>query len=250
MRKSSYRILGLAVLAFSLVLLPAAAQAKMWVGLQLGANFMGGTDIKFDGPATTGKYANAQIEPSVIGGLTIGYDFVKEGFLGYNYPDWMKHFSFALDFTYNRMDFRQQQCDLTVNGVNFGKQFLFGSPGTSAEGYMAVLTFLFMGHYGFLPDSEVPYGRLIPYVGVGPGIVFSGTDFGDFGLGNSSSANVALVVEAGIRYMALKNVSLDCAFRYRYAAPSYSFTDGANNTWNVKINADSYTALFRASYHF
>ena len=34
--------------------------------------------------------------------------------------------------------------------------------------------------------------------------------------------NVALVVEPGIRWVALTNVSIDTAFRWRYAAPSYS----------------------------
>ena len=31
--------------------------------------------------------------------------------------------------------------------------------------------------------------------------------------------NVALVVEPGIRFMCLKNVSVDVAMRYRYSAP-------------------------------
>ena len=35
------------------------------------------------------------------------------------------------------------------------------------------MTFLFMFHYGFLPDSEVPSGRINPYLGVGPAIVWT-----------------------------------------------------------------------------
>ena len=45
------------------------------------------------------------------------------------------------------------------------------------NGYVAVWTFLLMAHYGFLPDSEVPSGRVNPYIGVGPAIVFSGINF-------------------------------------------------------------------------
>ena len=84
-------------------------------------------------------------------------------------------------------------------------------------------TFLFMAHYGFLPDSEVPTGRIVPYLGVGPAIVFTevqgtvpttyhpyarySSNYGD------NAVNVALVVEPGVRFMAMKNVSVDIAFR-------------------------------------
>ena len=39
----------------------------------------------------------------MIGGAIIGYDFVNAGFGAYAWPDWMKYFSFAMDFTYNRL---------------------------------------------------------------------------------------------------------------------------------------------------
>jgi opacity protein-like surface antigen len=214
-------------LALALVMLPAAAQAKMWVGAQLGANFVASTDVTVTG---VGTFSNATVEPSVIAGLTIGYDFVREGFLGYNYPDWMKYFSFATDFTFNRLDFRQQfRPPLGVFPLS--------------EGTQAVWSFLFMFKYGFLPDSDVPFGRLQPYIAVGPGIAFS--TLSPAPVGSSDSTDIVLVTEAGLRYMALKNVSLDAAFRYRYSSPSYSFTG-----FNVEFDANQFSALFRVSYHF
>ena len=33
-----------------------------------------------------------------------------------------------------------------------------------------------------------------------------------------------LAVDAGLRYMALKNVSIDASFKYRWANPSYSYS--------------------------
>ena len=84
-----------------------------------------------------------------------------------------------------------------------------------------------MAHYGFLPDSEVPSGRINPYIGVGPAIVWSGADLSSRSSwlagptpGLRSSTNVALVVEPGIRWVALKNVSIDTALRWRYSEPS------------------------------
>ncbi len=237
--KKSYRILGL-MLALILVLAPGVGQAAMWVGGQMGGNFMADVDLaeRIAGVQTT--FQKVKIEPSVIGGLTIGYDFVNTGFLGYDWPDWMKYFGFAVDFTYNRMDIRSQNVSLAGGGD--------GEVG-KCEGYVAALTFLFYGHYGFFPDSVVPAGRLHPYVGVGPAVLFSGLNIGDINQ-SDSSADVALVVEAGLRFFALKNVSLDTAFRYRWAQPGYSYNVGGTNV-GVDVNDfNSFSFLCRASYHF
>ena len=107
------------------------------------------------------------MDPSVIGGITLGYDFVNTGFGGYNYPDWMKYFGFATDFTYNRIDISQPNAsvrDITLTGLHLGLGTVRVPLNTSLrrrlEGYMAAWTFLFMGHYGFFPDREVPFGTV------------------------------------------------------------------------------------------
>ena len=162
----------------------------------------------------------------MIGGVTVGYDFVNSGFGAYAYPDWMKYFSFALDYTYNRLTIQD-------GGPGIG-QFFAGN--SRMNGSESALTFLFMFHYGFLPDSEVPSGRINPYLGIGPAIVWTSVQGTmpifcnsqwSFGQARSSNfgddtMNVALVVEPGVRFMVLRNVSIDVAMRYRYSAPSYS----------------------------
>jgi len=107
---------------------------------------------------------------------------------------------------------------------------------------VATWAFMFAARYGFFADSEVPFGRLQPYVAVGPAIMFSSMKpklqasegvFGGSDLnmspGNQSSTNIALAVDAGIRYMCLKNVSIDISFKYRYAQPHFDYT-GLNLT--------------------
>lgn len=232
------------LLVSAMTLLPGVSHAAMWIGGELGGNFFGNSDVNLSLNGSTETFKNASIEPSVIGGVTLGYDFVNEGFGGYNWPHWMKYFSFAVDFTYNRMDRRQQYLSVTPAslGDQFGKDTL-----AHIDGSMAVLTFLFMGHYGFLPDSEMPTGRLHPYLGIGPGIVFSSKSVGGFG--SASSADIALVVETGLRFFALKNVSLDAAFRYRWFNPRYEFTS-AGLPVDVDFDAKSYSVLARANYHF
>jgi len=222
---------------------PGVSHSAMWVGGEIGANFIGSSDVNLRFAGITETFKDATVKPSVLGGVTLGYDFVKEGFAGYNWPDWMKYLSFAMDFTYNKMSRAQQNLPVTPAslGDRFGKDTL-----TRINGSMAVLTFLFMGHYGLLPDSEVPAGRLHPYLGVGPGLVFSSKDVTDYG--SASSTDIALIVETGLRFFALKNVSLDAAFRYRWFKPEYEFTEGLPVT--VDFDAKNYSVLARANYHF
>jgi opacity protein-like surface antigen len=129
---------------------------------------------------------------------------------------------------------------------------------------------MFTGRYGFFPDSEVPFGRLQPYVGVGPAIMFTsmkpklhtrgiGTFNGVQTLGmdpgNQGSTDIALAVDAGVRYMALKNVSFDLSFKYRYAQPNYTF-NGQNGpdfvpakfTMSPALNL--YSFQLGVAYHF
>ena len=195
------------------------------------------------------------MDATVIGGVKLGTWFVPEGFAGYNYPSWMRYFGFYTDFSYQNLTMRPQRIGGTLTrnitaGPGIVRQELEAGFFES-QGMAATWAFMFAGRYGFFADSEVPFGRLQPYVGVGPAIMFTsmspkfgaqlvgGTANGLTGLhmspGNQSSTNIALAVDAGIRYMALKNVSLDISFKYRYSPQSYTFSgvDNPGNGFNI-----------------
>jgi hypothetical protein len=243
MKKKMY-VVGMAVLVASLLALPGVAQAAMWVGAELGGNFNAPMTFRVNGTSVGDTY----VQPSVIGGATIGYDFVNSGFGAYAWPDWMKYFSVATDITYNRLVAPSSAGGL-ANAFPGGSRF---------NGYEIAWTFLAMAHYGFLPDSEVPGGRINPYIGVGPAVVFSG---GDYTIPvnilqvnqawrinprhTANSTNIALVVEPGIRWVALPQVSIDTAFRYRYMAPSWG-----GNVYNLSTTVNQFAFLVRANYHF
>jgi opacity protein-like surface antigen len=240
MKKKMF-VLGVAALV-ALLALSGVAQSAMWVGAEIGGNFNLGVDMRVNaGPFS--RSFDTEVRPSVIGGATIGYDFVNSGFGGANFPSWMQYFSFAMDITYNRLTIQDR-------GPGIG-QFL--SNNSRINGYEFAWTFLFMAHYGFLRDSEVPSGRINPYLGVGPAIVWTGVE-GTIPTGNTrfvgrfgdNAMNVALVVEPGIRWVCLKNVSIDTAMRYRYSQPSWG--DGLVTVKANPLNQIAF--LIRANYHF
>jgi hypothetical protein len=244
--KKKMCVLGVAALVAVMLALPGVSHSAMWVGAEIGGNFPLNTDLKIDAPGPfTGTLEGVHIQPSLIGGAIIGYDFVNSGFGGRAWPGWMQYFSFATDVTYNKINIRGgQTVGVNINGVNLGNAVLPNN--LYLKGYEVAWTFLFMAHYGFLRDSEVPSGRINPYIGVGPAILWTGYE-GAGGNNGAHSMNIALVVEPGIRWMALSNVSIDTAMRYRYAAPAWDFGN------NVTITANplhQIAFLLRANYHF
>jgi hypothetical protein len=250
MKKKMY-VLGVAALVAAMLALSGVAQSAMWVGAELGGNFPLSGSVKGDIGPFNGSLSGVGYQPSVIGGAMIGYDFVNTGFGAYAWPDWMQYFSFATDITYNKFNIRGgQTVDATFQGVNFGN-VTFGN-NQYLKGYQVTWTFLFMAHYGFLRDSEVPSGRINPYIGVGPAILWSGFENpSGFGGHGANAVNVALIVEPGIRWMCLPNVSIDTAMRYRYAVPSYDLGD-VPFVGNVTLRPTLHQLAFlvRANYHF
>jgi opacity protein-like surface antigen len=268
--------LGL-VLAVALMGLAAPASAEMYV-----EGFLGGTTATNIGqnfvvhestPTTTPTpppynyypigdfHLNypGKTDPSVIGGVKLGTWFVKEGFAGYSgYPDWMKYFGFYTDVSFQRLEMPGQQ----LSGYNFlatGPSLVGGT--FSSQGWAATWAFMFAGRYGFFPDSVVPFGRLQPYVAVGPAVMFINMDPKlvanglNLSPGSNTQAVIALAVESGISYMATKNVSIDLSFTYRYAQPSYSFSgvngaDGAPASFKLTPTYNLFSGEIGVAYHF
>ncbi len=132
-----------------------------------------------------------------------------------------------------------------------------------SRGYVVTWAFMFAARYGFLPDDTVPFGRLQPWVAVGPAVLFTGMKpkawvFASNGAvanpGWQSTVTPALVVDAGVRYMIFKNLSVDLCFRYRYAQPhfNFDFTDinGFPSQLNFKPVYNLFSGMAGIAYHF
>jgi opacity protein-like surface antigen len=259
-------IFGVMWLAAAFLAIPVVVRAEMYVEGYLGgataADMGSRITTTFPGTSIYGKFT---VPPdsnlAVIGGLKIGTWFVPTGFPGYHCPDWMKYFGFYTDFSYQRLDIADHRITLLSSIAGPLPNSTFRS-----QGNCATLAFMFAGRYGFLPDSEVPFGRLQPYVAVGPAILFStremaviarsatGAVVGGGDHGSQSSVDIALMAETGLRCMVLKHVSLDLSFRYRHANPCYTYQfQDAIGFYGTHIYDPSYDLLsvqVGTAYHF
>ncbi len=264
--KKSYAVAGIMILAAVLLVLPVGAKAEMYVEAYLGASL---PDMMNDKTAVVAPGAGQVVagnfpghpQPAVLGGIKIGTWFVKEGFLGYNYPEWMKYLGFYLDFCYHRLDLKNQNFNTALSTGGAFTTFL--NTDFRSEGTAATLAFMFAARYGFLKDSEVPFGRLQPYIGVGPAIMWTTqtpkvtfrTTGQNIDFDSEGSTNIALAIDAGVRYMALKNVSLDLSFKYRYTNPSYTYTGAVDVTgapvgFRYEPTLNLFSVQLGAAYHF
>jgi len=193
-------------------------------------------------------------DPAFVGGVRAGLWFERGGLLGSSVPEWLRYFGFYTDFSFQRQNFHQE----SVAGPAPGFTTTYSSEGTAA-----IWAFKFAARYPFGQSPDFPGGRWWVYAGVGPGIYFASQNptfrISWAGLpplesikpDSSSSATVCLSVDAGVQFMATRNVFLDLWFNYTYARPcfSYQYRDPHNglcygfdlnpaiNNWGVRVGA-------------
>jgi hypothetical protein len=209
-------------------------------------------------------HTRGTFRPAAIGGGKVGIWFTQQGFLGRAYPDWMKYLGFYLDFSYHNQNFRTRVGGSFIPGATESGRNTFSSNGNTFT-----LAFMFAGRYGFLKDDEVPFGRLQPYFAVGPALMFATQDVSLEGNalnngvilpysikpGSETAVVPALAVEPGLRWMVLKNISLDLSFKFRWAHPSftYKYIDPLSATKeSFTLNPQYLILSFQlgAAYHF
>jgi outer membrane protein W len=274
------KLIWMAVIA-ALVLVPTMgwAQAKkpvsikatepsFMIELYAGGGAASSTSKMASGVSITGDRFNLEvpgrIDPYFQGGLKFGYWFTPYGTYGISaMPDWMKYFGLITDFSYHRLNFTKSSGTWAFGAAN-------GTAGFDTNGSLATWAFMFTGRYGFMQDKEVPFGRLQPYLGVGPAIFFSSqkltanirdTGFGTVGIqpGYKDSVNLGFAVETGLRYFFNKSISVEASFKYRYFNPSHNYsgsffdpTIGAVRVYNINSTPDFnlFSGQLGVAYHF
>jgi hypothetical protein len=173
-----------------------------YVGLYSGVSFVPTTDWHYKSPdpqaptpyATTAQ--NIGFNASPVVGLKVGYYFHS-----------MPNLGLEGDFFYSRPSVRDQTVTLSTpfppNNRIPGNQALFPNQAIAQWTYALHI----MGRLGFIKDDEVPFGRLQPYVGLGPGftVLFGEVD---------AAKNFGVDGLVGLRYMLRKDISIFTEFKF------------------------------------
>jgi len=106
-----------------------------------------------------------------------------------------------------------------------------------------------VGRYGFLPDKEVPFGRLQPYVGIGPAFIVMYEEV-------DSAKNFGIDVMAGMRYMITKHIAAFVEYKYNHqwdveieAHPFY-LPNGTEGRGVAHLDFDVHKVVFGVAYHW
>ena len=226
----------LAVCVFTLGL-AVSANAGWWIGVGGGPSFGTTQDINVSTPFANNTIYNAKIRTGFTTGIIGGYDFNDPK----QFPEWARFFGVTMDVGYTQMNF-SAQTRAVATGQNIGF--------ANVDGGNTALTFMLVGRLPLMITSDYPNGRFQPYLGVGPGVVFSSMDFNNYGGSTVTSTNVALVTEAGIRYMVTPNFSASLAYRYRYLPSSQEVSLPGVGNVNLAGTQNTSQALLRVAYHF
>jgi opacity protein-like surface antigen len=106
-----------------------------------------------------------------------------------------------------------------------------------------------VGRYGFLPDKEVPFGRLQPYVGIGPAFIVLYEEV-------DSAKNFGLDVMAGVRYMFTKNIGAFVEYKYNrqwdveIEHHAFYLPDGTVGRGKTHFDFDCHKVVMGVAYHW
>jgi opacity protein-like surface antigen len=137
---------------------------------------------------------NITYTPSILGGMKFG-----------RYLDAYPWFGWEMETSLSRNKIRKDQGRISPP-VPGGATQIF----TDNDSFLiwALQTNL-VARYGFLQDKEVPFGRLQPYVGIGPGfeVIYARYD---------SAKNFAIETMGGVRYLFTPKIALFCEYKFSY----------------------------------
>lgn len=224
---------------------PRLLKGEFYSGLYLGAAITPSQELNYNNggliiPTTTnpiglGPFSTSKqkFDTGVMGGIKLGY-FCN------NYPN----FGLEVETSFHPSRVKAQSVSLSPSIRGFT-----GGAFKSDNWVNWQMALHIVGRYGFIKDDEVPFGRLQPYLGIGPGMVamYDQTD---------SAKNFTVDVMAGVRYMMTKNVAAFLEYKYDHQfSPEMEAHDfylpNANKVLGTAtLSVDTHAIVAGVSYHF
>jgi opacity protein-like surface antigen len=188
------------------------------------------TSPTFQGPATL---FNNKFNNSLTGGLKFGY-----------FNDRIPYLGLEVESSVNNSYVNRRT--LSLNRPIQGST-LAAVPNDFWVNWTTALHLV--GRYGFFPDKEVPFGRLQPYVGIGPCFVVLYEEV-------DSAKNFGIDVMAGVRYMFTKHIGAFVEYKYNHqwdveieAHPFY-LPNGTEGRGMAHLDFDCHKVVMGVTYHW
>ena len=214
--------LGVYAVAMGMLCVTLPVQAEMYVAGQVGANIPQDlSNVEYSAFGVTIGGNDLALQNSLMYGAKAGYYFDSLKFQNFNLG--------VETEVFNSTPHIKQQ-DFTVGGVNIGTAGFTNRVLTWAPVIVVV---------------RYQAGAFEPYAGVGLGVFFSrisdGTD-------SSSSTDVGLNTQLGLRYRVNPNLSLFGEWKYNYANINHDNIGGSGLDVSYNYNANIFAA--GVGYHF
>lgn len=204
---------------------------EFYIGSFFGSSFVSGTDWTYQIGQQNITARQMTIDPGVTGGIKLGYFLDSVPYLGVEAEGSIGN---------HPQPSQTVALHPPLAGANAGR--------VSGQTLLSwTMAFHLMGRYGFLPDQEVPFGRLQPYVGLGPGLVML---YGEA----DSAKNFSLEVEAGVRYMFTKHLGgfLEYKFSKQWSVEleSQQLAPATVTANKAVFDFDRHQVVVGLAYHF
>ena len=216
-------------------------KGEFYVGGFMGAALTPSQDLKYSdgfslnkvgGQAPATLFGN-KFQPGVVGGFKFGY-----------FNDRIPYLGLEVETYFNRSAVRSTTLSTSRPIL---RSTTVTVPNDDWVNWTTALHIV--GRYGFLTDQEVPFGRLQPYVGLGPAFVVNYEDV-------DSAKNFGVDVMVGLRYMMLKNVSAFVEYKFNYLwnieieEHAFYLPNGTVGRGTATLNYDSHKIVLGVAYHF
>lgn len=173
---------------------------------------------------------DVSLQPGVTGGMKFGRFFDSLPWLGVE-----------LETNFSKHIIKEQNVTLSQPLPSGARNVLIPRD----RFYIWCLQTNILARYGFLPTKETPFGRLQPYVGIGPGfeVLYGVTD---------SAKNFAVETLTGLRFMAAANISIFCEYKfsYQFNAEYERKQIPPDQVGIVSFDVPNHRLVFGFTYHF